>query len=114
MAFEKPTLADYILALSDTLTTMSDALDKSVRLGKDIDKPEGVRYVVFSDTLVTKWSQYFRGIASQLGGTHGTTTTEQHMVRGGEEEQGEQRQPDAGSEAGSADAVAGGEPDPVL
>ena len=114
MVSQKQTLVDFVASLADALLATSNYLDGAKRSGADVDDPEGARYVVFSDTLIREWSNSFRGIAYELGAQDGTTTTEQHMVRSGKEEQGERGQPDAGPETGSADAVAGGEPDPVL
>lgn len=114
MAFEERTVAGFINSLADALNTVANSLDLAVRGGGEIDEPEGTRYVVFSDTLVTEWAKNFRGIASQLGGTDVKATSQLDVVRGGAQEQGERGQPDSGREAGSLDAMAGEEPGPIL
>lgn len=37
-----------------TLEEIAEILRKSIRIGEEIDKPEGVRYIQISDTLAKK------------------------------------------------------------
>ena len=40
---------------------IADAMDKAERMGASKDEPEGVRYIIISDTLAKQWASILRG-----------------------------------------------------
>lgn len=50
------------------LEILAKALDGAKRHGKEIDVPEGSRYIILSDTLARQMSKDLRDIHDQLSG----------------------------------------------
>lgn len=50
-------MSDFVQIPKKVLLDLASELDGAPRQGEEIDRPEGVRYLTFSDTLVSKFSQ---------------------------------------------------------